>query len=317
MEKKVTGKTYDIQGFSVQDGPGIRTTVFLKGCPLRCPWCHSPESLSFRTELNWLQIRCLGLDACGQCLGKCPKEAISPGEITKNAAGENISYPVVDKTLCSDCGACAKACKAKALYMCGSDQSVDEIMHRLLRDQPFFEESGGGVTISGGECLCQPDFTLELLARCKENGFHTAVDTTGYVKWETVAATLPYTDLYLYDLKCMDSDLHRQVIGVPNDIILENAKKIAAAGGKLWVRIPVIPLFNDTEEHFKEYGEFLAGIKDAIVIVQLLPYHKMGVSKHDRLLKNENIFVAEPPSDALMQARKEMLESYGLTVRIH
>ncbi|HHX74931.1 MAG TPA: glycyl-radical enzyme activating protein [Firmicutes bacterium] len=317
MSKALTGKIYDIQGFSVQDGPGIRTTVFLKGCPLRCPWCHSPESQEFFTELNWLQIRCLGLEACGLCLGVCPHAAITRGPVAENALGEEIIYPEIDKSKCDNCGACAAACKATALYLCGTDKTVAEVMHRLLRDKPFFDESGGGVTVSGGECLCQPGFTLELLKNCKAHGIHTAVDTTGFVKWETLASVLPYTDLFLYDLKCMDSALHKRVIGVPNELILDNAKKIAAAGGRLWIRIPVIPLFNDSEAHFLQYAAFLSALKSSLEMVQLLPYHTMGLSKHERLLKKEKIFVAEPPSDALMEARSKLIASYGLPVRIH
>jgi pyruvate formate lyase activating enzyme len=317
MGKVLAGKIYDIQGFSVQDGPGIRTTVFLKGCPLRCPWCHSPESQGFRTELNWMSIRCLGIDACGKCLGLCPYDAITRGPVKQTTTGEDIVYPDVDKSKCDECGACAKACKAKALYMCGTDQTIDEVMHRLLRDKPFFDESGGGVTVSGGECFYQPEFTIELLKRCKDSGINTAVDTTGFVKWEIIEKALPYSDLFLYDLKCMDSALHKQVIGVPNELILENAGKIAKAGGRFWIRIPVIPILNDSEEHFEKYGAFLSEIRNSVDIVQLLPYHKMGVSKHDRLLKNENIFVAELPTDALMQDRKAQLEDYSLRVRIH
>ncbi|MBN2041554.1 MAG: glycyl-radical enzyme activating protein [Spirochaetes bacterium] len=317
MAKEIKAKIYDIQGFSVHDGPGIRTTVFLKGCPLRCAWCHSPESQEFHTELNWMSIRCLGLDACGSCLSVCPNDAVTRGPVTKSASGEDIAYPRIDKSKCNDCGACAEVCKADALYMCGTDYTVDEVMYRILRDKPFFEESGGGVTVSGGECLYQADFTLELLKRCRENGIHTAVDTTGYVKWEIIEKVIPYTDVFLYDLKCMDSDLHKQVTGVPNELILENAVKIAEAGGRFWMRIPVIPLLNDSEEHFQKYCDFLVKIKDSLDIVQLLPYHKMGVSKHDRLLKNEKIFVAEPPKEELMQARKKQLEACGLNVRIH
>ncbi len=317
MEKTITGKVYDIQGFSVQDGPGIRTTVFLKGCPLRCPWCHSPESQRFETELNWMKVRCLGLDACGHCLNVCPQDAITRGTLTKNAVGEDIVYPQVDKSKCNECGNCASACKATALYMCGTDKTVDEVLHRLVRDKPFFDESGGGATISGGECLCQPEFTRELLRRCKENGIHTAVDTTGFVQWETIESVLPYTDLFLYDLKCMDSALHKQVIGVPNELILENCKKIAAAGGRLQIRIPTIPMFNESKEHFDQYAAFLTEIRDAIDLVQLLPYHTLGVSKHDRLLRNEQVFVATPPTNELMQARKAQLEACGLPVMIH
>lgn len=317
MDNLLTGKTYDIQGFSVQDGPGIRTTVFLKGCPLRCPWCHSPESQEFSTELNWMSIRCLGTDSCGKCLTACPNKAITRGPVTKTAAGEDITYPIIEACKCDNCGACAQVCKANALYLCGTDQSVDTVMRRIERDMPFFEESGGGVTVSGGECLCQPEFTTELLKRCKEKGIHTAVDTTGFVPWEAIESVLPYTDVFLYDLKNMDSSLHQQVIGVPNEPILENAKRIAAAGGRLWIRIPVIPMFNDSKGHFDRYGAFLSEIKNAVDIVQLLPYHKMGVSKHDRLLKKETVFIAEPPTDALMQNRKAQLEGYGLKVRLH
>ena len=173
------------------------------------------------------------------------------------------------------------------------------------------------MTISGGECLCQPDFTFEVLRRCKEEGIHTAVDTTGFVRWEIIERVLPYTDLFLYDLKCMDSALHKQVIGVPNELILENCVKIAEAGGRMQIRIPTIPMFNDSREHFDRYGEFLRPLKDAIDVVQLLPYHKLGVSKHERLMKKEKIFVAEPPSDALMEARRDQLLGYGLPVQIH
>ncbi len=317
MGEKISALIYDVQGFSVQDGPGIRTTVFLKGCPLRCPWCHSPESQRFGKELNWMSIRCIGIDACGMCLDACPKGCITKGEPTQDAAGNDITYPAVDKTNCDECGLCASACKATALYMCGNEMTVDEVMYRIKRDKPFFEDSGGGVTISGGECLSQPEFTLEFLKQCKVLDIQTAVDTTGFVKYDVIKQVLPYTDMFLYDLKCMDSRLHKQVIGVPNELILENARKIAADGGKLWVRIPVMPMFNDSEAHFEKYKEFLSEIKDAVIMVQLLPYHKMGLSKHARLLRDEQVFTAEPPSDQLMEARKAQLETIGLNVRIH
>jgi pyruvate formate lyase activating enzyme len=201
--------------------------------------------------------------------------------------------------------------------MCGSDMTIAEVMRRLTRDKPFFDTSGGGVTVSGGECLSQPEFTTELLRQCKAAGIHTAVDTTGFVPWSVVLRVMPLTDLFLYDLKCMDSELHKQVIGTPNELILDNARKIGESGGKLWIRIPTLPMFNDSEAHFQRYGEFLAAIRDAVVMVQLLPYHKMGLSKYDRLLTRKPVFVAEPPSDAVMEARKSQLESLGLPVRIH
>jgi pyruvate formate lyase activating enzyme len=316
-EKKLTGKAYDIQGFSVHDGPGIRLTVFLKGCPLRCPWCHSPESQEFFTELNWMEIRCVGVELCGNCLNVCPNEAITPGKTKTAADGTVIQLIDVDRSKCDNCGLCAKACSAKALYLCGTDYTVDEIFERIKRDLPFFKRSGGGVTISGGECLYQPDFTREILKRCKEAGIHTAVDTTGHVDFKIIESILPYTDLFLYDLKCMDSALHKSVIGVPNELILENAKKIAAAGGKFQIRIPVIPLFNESIESFDRYGAFIKGLGDAVEVVQLLPYHKMGTVKWERLQRNAPVLEAVPPSAALVEERKTQLEGYGLKVMIH
>ncbi len=159
---------------------------------------------------------------------------------------EELQLVTVDRTKCDNCGKCAEACTAKALYMCGDDYTVEEVMERIRRDVPFYERSGGGVTISGGECLCQPEFLLAVLKQCKAEGIHTAVDTTGFAPWSSIEPILPYTDLFLYDLKNMDSAAHKAVIGVPNELILENARKIAAAGGKFQIRIPIIPMFLTT-----------------------------------------------------------------------
>ena len=319
MEKKeLTGKFYDIQGFSVHDGPGIRLTLFLKGCPLRCPWCHSPEFQEFYTELNWMEMKCVGVDKCGNCLNVCPHDAISLGKKKMSAKGdEELQLVTVDRTKCDNCGKCAEACTAKALYMCGDDYTVEEVMERIRRDVPFYERSGGGVTISGGECLCQPEFLLAVLKQCKAEGIHTAVDTTGFAPWSSIEPILPYTDLFLYDLKNMDSAAHKAVIGVPNELILENAKKIAAAGGKFQIRIPIIPMFNDSKKSFEEVGKFICELGDAVEVVQLLPYHKLGTVKWERLQRNHPVLEAEPPKDELVQARKEQLEAMGLKVMIH
>ncbi len=316
--KELTGKFYDIQGFSVHDGPGIRLTVFMKGCPLRCLWCHSPESQEFPTELNWMEIKCVGIEKCGNCLTVCPHDAISPGKKKKSLTGdEEITLVTVDRNKCDNCGKCAEVCTSKALYMCGTDYTVDEIMERVRRDVPFFKKSGGGVTVSGGECLSQGEFTLELLKRCKAEGIHTAVDTTGFADWKWIEKVLPYTDLFLYDLKHMDSEMHKRGTGVPNELILENARKIAAAGGKFQLRIPVIPMYNDSVEDFDKYGKFIKELGDAVEVVQLLPYHALGVTKWDRLGRNKPVLEATPPSDELMQARKKQLEDMGLPVIIH
>ena len=319
MEKKeLTGKLYDIQGFSVHDGPGIRLTLFLKGCPLRCPWCHSPESQAFHTELNWMEIKCVGIEKCGRCLNVCPHDAISPGKVKESLDGSGeIRLVAVDRTKCDNCGLCANACTARALYMCGTDYTADEIMERVRREVPFFKRSGGGVTISGGECLCQPEFTLEILKRCKEEGIHTAVDTTGYVKWEVIEPILPYTDIFLYDIKGIDSALHKQVIGVPNELILENARKIADLGGKFQIRIPVLPMYSDSAEVFDEIGKFCLELGDAVEVVQILPYHNLGTVKWERLQSNKPIFEAAIPSDELVSARRKQLEDMGLNVIVH
>ena len=317
-DKARIGKVFDIQGFSVHDGPGIRTTVFLKGCNLRCPWCHSPESQRFETELCWMEMRCVGVEKCGVCLGACRRDAVSKGRAKQSPIDESETQVVaVDREKCDDCGRCAAACSAKALYMCGTDYSVDEVVERLLRDAPFYSRSGGGVTVSGGECLCQPEFTLSLLKAIKEHAIHTAVDTAGHVDYRHIEAILPFTDLFLYDLKSMNSALHKKVIGAPNERILENVRKIARDRGKVQVRIPTIPGFNDSKGAFAEIGRFVAGLGDAVTMVQLLPYHNLGTVKYERLRRKGSIIEAEPPTDELMNARKEQLESFGLSVVIH
>ena len=319
-EKKLTGKLYDIQGFSVHDGPGIRTTVFLKGCPLRCPWCHSPESQEFPTELNWMEIRCVGAEQCGRCLEACAQGAISLGkkkESLKEGEGE-ITLVHVDREKCVSCFRCADVCPRNALYRCGTDYTVEEVMDRVKRDLPFFKRSGGGVTVSGGECLWQPEFTLALLKACKDLGIHTAVDTTGYCKWEILEKVLPYPDLFLYDLKQMDPEKHKRIIGVENGPILENVRRLAKAGGKLQIRIPTIPLFNDSEESYRAFGALILELGEAVETVQLLPYHNLGVVKWERLGRPGPALEAAPPTEAKMQGLKRLLEDMGVkNVIIH
>jgi len=182
---------------------------------------------------------------------------------------------------------------------------------------PFYNRSGGGITVSGGECLSQPEFLLEILKRCKAEGIHTAVDTTGFAKWEVIEPILPYTDLFLLDIKGVDPELHKRIVGVPNELILENARKIAKAGGKFQIRIPTIPMYNDSVKAFDEMGRFIKELGDAVEVVQLLPYHNLGTVKWERLQRNAPILEATPPTDELMQTRKKQLEDMGLNVIIH
>jgi len=313
QNNELTGKLFDIKGFSVHDGPGIRITLFLKGCPLRCPWCHSPESRAFHTELNWIEKKCVGIEKRAPCIDICPQGAISP----QPDNGKEVRRIIIDRTKCDNCGECANVCTAGALIMCGTDYTVDEIVERIRREEPFFNRSGGGVTISGGECLCQPEFTREVLKRCKGKGIHTAVDTSGYVEWDVIESILPYTDLFLYDIKGIDAALHEQVIGVPNTLILENARKIAAAGAKIHIRIPVIPGYSDSAEVFEDIGKFVIELGSAVEAVQILPFHKLGTVKWLRIQNDMPICEAKPPSDELIEARKKQLEDMGLNAIVY
>ena len=263
-------------------------------------------------------MRCQGTTLCeSRCIKACPKGAIEPAEQREDAkTGEMLQMVHVKRDICDNCGDCAKVCYPKALYICGEDYTVERLAQRLLQDRKFYERSGGGITISGGEALSQADFTVAILRRMKEAGIHTALDTTGFASWETVERTLPWTDLYLYDLKHMDSEKHKQIIGVPNEPILDNARRLAAAGKKLQVRIPVIPMFNNDAENIRKTAAFVKELGDAVTVVQLLPYHNLGVTKYLRI-SDKPVAEATPPSDAQMQRLKGIMEEYGLNVTIH
>ena len=318
MSNSLTGKIYDIQGFSIQDGPGIRTTVFLKGCPLRCPWCHSPESQLFQSQLSWMSMRCVGVEKCGSCVSACPNRALSPGKAVKHAVTQtDIQHVHIEWDSCSACGTCVAVCYPKALAICGTDYTVDELIMRVSKDIPFYEKSGGGVTISGGEPLCQPEFTLQFLIRLKECGLHTALDTTGHVNYSIFESILPYTDLFLYDLKHMNGDVHEAVIGVRNNRIIENARRLANNGGRIQIRVPVIPQFNDSPEAIKAIGAFCKSLNDAVTTIQLLPYHNLGVMKYQRIGNAEKVLEAVPPTDEKIALLKHILEDQGLPVTVH
>lgn len=248
---------FDIQRNSYIDGPGIRTTVFFKGCNLRCAWCHNPESQQAKPQMMFYQNKCTG---CGKCKEKCPN--------------------ALEK--CDLCGKCTLFCPHDAREICGKEYTADEVLREVIKDKTFYENSGGGVTFSGGECMLQIDFLEEILRKCKENGIHTAVDTAGYVPYERFERILPYIDLFLYDIKCFDREKHKQYTGVDNELILENFKKLSAAGKPLWVRIPIVPTVNAQSEE-------MLGIKDFLQTcgqpekIELLPYHPMGEHKYSVL----------------------------------
>jgi len=318
VNKELVGKVFDIQGFTVNDGPGVRTEIFLKGCPLRCLWCHSPESQAPYPQVAWYEVRCIGVKDCGDCLKVCPQGALKKGKViySKTQKAE-IQIIELDREACDNCGKCTEVCQAEALAMAGKDMTVAELMARIDKDRPFFRKSGGGVTISGGEPMLQNKFTKALLKECKNQGLHTCLDTSGYAKWEHYKDILQYVDLVLYDIKHMDTEQSRVLTGVPNELILENARKMAANGVALQIRIPIIPGYNDSEENLRAASQFCLELGPAVKLVQILPYHRLGAVKYERLQKKYALASLEPPSNEHMDNCKKLIESYGLKVQIH
>ena len=262
-----TGFLFDIQRCCVHDGPGIRTTVFLKGCNLRCFWCHNPESWRLGHDLMAYPQKCIG---CGKCFDVCPLGCHS---VTPEGAH------AIDREKCTACGACAKRCYAGALVMSGKERSVEDVMKSVRADAAFYRNSGGGMTISGGEPLLQPEFTLALLRAARAEGIHTALDTAGHVDYALFEQVMPVVDLLLFDCKCMDSAVHKRVTGVGNERILENLQRLGQGSVPLWVRVPVIPGVNDTEQNMLALRECLRDLP-AVKRLDLLAYHNLGAGKH-------------------------------------
>ena len=318
MAEELIGYVYDIQKFSVHDGPGIRTTVFLKGCPLKCLWCHSPESQRFESDVAFMEIKCIGMKHGAMCQAACDRGAISVGETKMNALGdEEITYPVLDRSKCDECMKCIAACPSTALYDPRKPMTVDEVLKKVLQDRKFYVKSGGGVTISGGEPMSQFPFTLELCKRLKAENIHVALDTTGYAPTERFLEILPYVDLFLYDLKHMDSHHHKMLTGVPNELIHQNARELVKNGARFQVRYPMVPKLNAGKENVKATAEFCVEIQQGIDVVQLLPYHKLGKMKYDRLGRPYRLTNVEAPSDEFMQESLKLFQSYGLNAMIH
>ena len=312
------GHIYDIQGYAVHDGPGIRTTVYTKGCPLRCLWCHSPESQNYGFELGWLDLKCIGAEMCTDaCILACPEGAVSRDAPSKRTGTEEmIVKPKIDRTKCTDCLKCAESCVTKALYATGWETDVDTVYARLMKDKVFFED-GGGVTVSGGEAMAQFDFTLNLCKKLKDSGIHICLDTTGFAPTAKFAEILPWIDLFLYDIKHMDSYHHEKLTGVPNGLILDNARFLASHGGALQVRFPVIPKLNDSPENIAATADFCAELGEAVKLVQLLPYHQAGRVKYPRLGRVYRLKNVVPPSEAFMEKALEVFKAKGLPCQIH
>ncbi len=301
-----TGVVFNLQRFSIHDGPGIRTTVFLKGCPLRCAWCHNPESQDSNPVISLIAERCIDCKTCEQT---CPHEAAA--SLSQNPAGRDVS-------LCTLCGACTETCPSGARTMVGQTYTVDALMNEIDKDRVFFEESGGGVTFSGGEPLApkrNADFVLACLEACKNRQYHRTVDTCGFAARDTVVAAALLTDLFLYDLKLMDDELHRKYVGVSNRPILDNLETLSQMGANVWIRIPLIPGVNDDERNLEATAAFVASL-DQPYPIHVLPYHKVGSDKYRRLGTTYPMGDLEPPPKEHTSSAAELLRSFGLSVQI-
>jgi pyruvate formate lyase activating enzyme len=278
MEEKIL--ITDIQRYAVNDGPGFRTNVFLKGCPLRCAWCHNPETIAPYPELYWKRRLCT---QCGACLDACPNEAVNPPIAPEEANAENQTYHKIIRSRCTLCMQCVAACRYDALSIAGRPMSVAEILDEVERDKPFYANSGGGMTLSGGEPTAKPQFSELLLKGARERGIHTCLDTNGFCSFQILERLAREVDIVLFDLKHLDNDRHAEKTGVGNELILSNLHHLADAGIEIWVRIPVVPDFNDTLDFHRRTAWFLSSLKHACMRVDLLPYHNWCQDKYSWL----------------------------------
>lgn len=298
-----TALIFDIKKFAIHDGPGIRTTVFFKGCPLACWWCHNPEAMSSKPELVLFEEKCI---ACGECFRVCPH-----GAHEQQADGSRIYH----RDRCVHCGACTDVCYAEALVMEGRQVTVEELMVDLRKDIPFYENSGGGITLSGGEPTLQHEFVLALLKQCRSEGLHTALDTSGHTPWRILKGLLPFLDLVLYDIKHIDDDGHWAATGQHNHRIIENLRRLGDSGTPIEIRMPVIPTINDDGADIEATARVLAQI-NGITRIELLPYHRLGASKYGRLGLPYQLEGIEPPTAEQMETLAELMRRHGLEVHV-
>ncbi len=306
VNPSITAPIFNIQSYSIHDGPGIRTTVFEKGCPLHCLWCANPESNSPAPQLMTYQNLCTG---CSRCVPACPVGAIFMCE-----KGEKF-LSQTDRAICTDCGACVQSCPSRAREISGKRMRIEEVLVRVEKDRMFLDASGGGMTVSGGECLFHPEFTAALLREAQARGIHTAVESCSYASEAVIDAVFPYVNLALLDIKHMDPALHRKYTGVPNEQILKNIIRVRHKHGvPVRVRVPVIPGCNDDEKNIRETARFVLTELGADTPVDLLPYHNMGESKRESLGRQPE-FSAQIPEKSSMDAFVALVQEYGLACK--
>ncbi|HPR54942.1 MAG TPA: glycyl-radical enzyme activating protein [Deltaproteobacteria bacterium] len=309
-DTRIRGCVFNIQRFTVHDGPGIRTEIFLKGCPLRCRWCSNPESMKPYPQVGVYAKRCIGVEVCGQCLSVCPE-----GDRVFSRDEGKISG--IDRGLCLDCLKCADACPSNALMVWGRTYTIDEIMEVVRADTEFYENSGGGVTLSGGDPLVQWEFSREVLKVCRAEGIHTCLETELAIDPATVEKVAPYADLIITDIKHMDPAKHREYTGVDNDRILRNIELLAESNRQLVIRIPVVPGHNDSQENIEATALFIRDrLGGRVAQVQLLPYRQLGVEKYQSLGMDYGMDGFQVPERTVWEqnilALVELMRSHGV-----
>jgi pyruvate formate lyase activating enzyme len=305
-----SGPVFSIQRFSIHDGPGIRTTVFLKGCSLSCFWCHNPEGRRGRPELQFFPDRCIN---CGACVAECPHSA------HEFIAGAHVFH----RDRCDTTGSCVATCYSQALQLSGETMSVEQVMAEVSRDEAFYRGSGGGVTLSGGEPSLNREFSHEILKQCQDRGYHTAIETCGECPWESLEALLPVTDLIMMDLKQIRPDRHREATGKSNDRIVENARRLAMTRKPLVFRTPVVPTVNDSTDDIKGIASFLRELTEmrkkqtngqgaAKLSYELLPFHRLASDKYHSLGMEYRAASLQPPTKEQMQSLAEVAKEFGI-----
>lgn len=294
---------FDIKRYAINDGPGIRVVIFFKGCNLHCAWCHNPESISPKVEKMYAPAKCI---KCGSCVEACPENAIT---LTVNGI-------ITDPDLCKMCGKCAEVCPTKAIEMSGKVKSVAEIMDIIEKERIFFDQSGGGVTFSGGEPLVHTKMLIQLLDECGKRGIHRAVDTAGNVSTETMLEVAEQTDLFLYDLKMIDSELHREWTNAGNEKILHNLKVIAEAGKHIIIRIPLVGGVNDTDINIEQTARFISELAGDIKLVHLLPYHTIAEHKYRKLGKSDDFEKLKEPDKETLEKAIAKFGEYGILASV-